>query len=611
MGFNPKAFLAESKKEKGFDPKAFLAQSNESSLTAEPPAPAPPAPEQAPADPDQQRWQALVEEQRAIFPKMSQEELEQMAARDRGAQQMGTFGLRDEGAGLVEGVKSVFSGGNYMDGYRKGKAESVALDEVAEARRPDEYLQGGVVGGVANAVATAPLMPVKGAIGLMATGGLQGGLQGFGSSKADLTHGGIDEIRQAGGDTVTGMGVGATVGAALGGAGKLATGATNYLSRLANTSTANAIGRVSSLVDEARSLFGLDKHASNASVDEAVAELARRTGIIGGGATRESISTNAAQFADDVGKHVSAVVGDLDRAASANPGALPDIRNVLAGFRKFRDSIPDMFQAGETARAEVDRLAKHLVATAQKAGRGGRWTFDELWQYRKGLDKSLRDIFSKENPTLPQEAKTELRRIVEGEMERAAQSVGGGLETAYARTKAAYAKAVFFEDAAAKGLLGEGQRAAQGIQIRLPWIGGAAAAGKQAANAALSNSGTSPTWANALHTLAQGANSTPVNAAGRLMSDAANAGGKFFAAEKAKSTPPVTPEVRALRIMQEAPETLPERFRPGVEEALQSGDKEKLSSLAFSAGNDGSSEGRKLYKLLMGREKTNGPTGPN
>lgn len=141
----------------------------------------------------------------------------------RGAMQGATFGFGDELVGAAKSANDVLFGTKKMkelpESYRQHRDVSRAYNEAAREVNPNAYTAGEVAGGIGTAFIPG-LGLLKGGTALKAIGqgAAIGGLQGLGTSNADLTKG---DIGNAAEDVVGG----ATVGGALGGVAHGAIGA--------------------------------------------------------------------------------------------------------------------------------------------------------------------------------------------------------------------------------------------------------------------------------------------------------------------------------------------------------------------------------------------------
>lgn len=144
-----------------------------------------------------------------------------------GAAQGATFNFADEGAAVtVAAAKKLgdlltkTKGGDPIENYRKARDYFRGKIDKAEEANPKTFMAGQFAGAAATAPlgeGAAGLLPMigKSAIAKMAA---LGGLQGLGASNADLTKG---DIGGAARDTAVGAGLGAVVGGAAKGIGKV------------------------------------------------------------------------------------------------------------------------------------------------------------------------------------------------------------------------------------------------------------------------------------------------------------------------------------------------------------------------------------------------------
>lgn len=135
----------------------------------------------------------------------------------RGLAQGATFGLADEVTGAVGSLKSLFTDEKLGDAYRRERDESRENYDKAEKENPGTYIAGqlasalipgtGALGTIGRAGEAASIGTKL--IGAAKTGAALGGLQGLGSSTADLTKG---DVKAAAEDTATGAAIGGVLG---------------------------------------------------------------------------------------------------------------------------------------------------------------------------------------------------------------------------------------------------------------------------------------------------------------------------------------------------------------------------------------------------------------
>lgn len=170
------------------------------------------------------------------FPEMGQPKPADNGAFDAGVRHFAhdaTFGLADELTGAIGGALDWAKGGSFGEGYDRAKATATGMDEAAAAQHP----VASAVGGVAGAVATAPLMPgmtiakvganagrlARAGAGLVngaTQGAVYGGLTGFGEGEGGVGN----RLANAGEQAVVGGAVGGPLGAGLGAIGRKAAG---------------------------------------------------------------------------------------------------------------------------------------------------------------------------------------------------------------------------------------------------------------------------------------------------------------------------------------------------------------------------------------------------
>lgn len=131
-------------------------------------------------------------------------------AAGRGVAQGITGGLADEATGLAGAfVNPTHSDKGFADRYRDSRDYARGVDHAASEQHPIASFAGNVAGGVGGAALVGPAAAtLKGAAGLGAAAGL-------GGSEADLTKPSLENLKQAGIDTVEG-GAGGAAGYGLG-----------------------------------------------------------------------------------------------------------------------------------------------------------------------------------------------------------------------------------------------------------------------------------------------------------------------------------------------------------------------------------------------------------
>jgi len=171
-------------------------------------------------NPNERQRQALA----ALQAKQSeaQREVGETSARYRGFAQGATFGLRDEAAGLIEGLTG---DAPYREGYPLGRDVSRGKDVMAKEEFPAEYSKGVLAGagassaipfGIASKAPAGATLAQKTMAGAKA-GGLTSFMQGFGRGE-----GFFDRLKEGGQDAIIGAGLGAGSQLAAHGVGSLA-----------------------------------------------------------------------------------------------------------------------------------------------------------------------------------------------------------------------------------------------------------------------------------------------------------------------------------------------------------------------------------------------------
>ena len=119
-----------------------------------------------------------------------------------------SFGLGDESAGAVAGIKSMMGGGDFLPAYQAERDDARADMATISERYPNAATGGYLAGAVVPAITAAPAATGKGMLGTMTRsgglGGAEGALQGAGNADG----------RGLVGETIKGMLVGAGAGIA-------------------------------------------------------------------------------------------------------------------------------------------------------------------------------------------------------------------------------------------------------------------------------------------------------------------------------------------------------------------------------------------------------------
>lgn len=163
----------------------------------------------------------------------------------RGGAQGFTLGFADEITAGVEALKDKLGGDPtpFEDLYAKRRGESRANYAAAKEANPNAYLVGELGGGAATALVPG-LGVAKGISGAVKVGALAGGLQGLGSSEADLLKGEV-------GEAATDAALGGAVGGATGAVGGLVSKGMQALRGRAARGVATAVDDQTALATEA------------------------------------------------------------------------------------------------------------------------------------------------------------------------------------------------------------------------------------------------------------------------------------------------------------------------------------------------------------------------
>lgn len=141
----------------------------------------------------------------------------------RGGVQGATLGFGDEAVGGLATLLDKLGGSkeSWGDLYREYRDQERSENDAAKRSHSNLYLGGQLAGGIipmlatggagAGATGTAKLLATLGRTA--ATGAAYGGIGALGDSRADLTSGNIDDVRQAVRDTTTGAAFGGVLGA--------------------------------------------------------------------------------------------------------------------------------------------------------------------------------------------------------------------------------------------------------------------------------------------------------------------------------------------------------------------------------------------------------------
>lgn len=251
---------------------------------------------------------ADAEEQKTFSP---------VEAGARGFVQGATLGLSDEAKGLAAGTKALFSGKKVGEEYDRARDEERQLNKMASEESPVEYTVGEVGGGILSP------SPIKGG-GLAKTaakGAIEGGVAGFGMGEGDIS----EQAKS----TVTGAGLGGTIGAAAKGVeavgGKLISAADEAVGSMRG-------GKAAQFVEEP------SKFREAAEAPQRIAEKKREFGEMSVGAKRQ-------------------IKGDLQLAERKSARKYEVLKDALSKFDKPVDEANDATTMARTILADSKKNA--------------------------------------------------------------------------------------------------------------------------------------------------------------------------------------------------------------------------------------------------------------
>jgi hypothetical protein len=246
--------------------------------------------------------------------------------------------------------------------------------------------------------------------------------------------------------------------------------------------------------------------ASSLGVDipKSLGEVAERKAIQSTGANLRQIEAlEGAGMAETRAKAARMIVEDLPKELGEKPGAiLSHARQAEAAVsletkigQEVRGSLRAIDEAGiakPSVEAIVDggrAIAERLEATplAEKEARAirrsvesfekkaGEPTFEELWEMRKRLDKTINFKAAGEGNSLEQ-AKLEFRRLIESTIEKdaakASAELGAEHAATYAKAKSDFRAATWIREATEKGAASEARNRSVGLSEQLGALGG-------------------------------------------------------------------------------------------------------------------------------------------
>lgn len=330
---------------------------------------------------------------RAIPAKSPTTEWEESAV--RGAAQGVTFGLADEGAGVLGAAKDIALGPaelkDYLERYKAHRDESRGKYEKAQKDNPKSYIAGDVAGSMGSAFVPGLgfANAAKGAsvAARLGRGALAGGLAGAGTSKVDLTKGtdltpsdvkqGLVDVGVGAGFGAAGQGVGEVVGK---GASKVAKG----LDEFADWNTLKAAGAMT----KDRKALRHQKRTKD------VADFLRKSGVVTFGSTvddslerskalqgqsRESISDALMQLDDHVarGQKLEPVAMEMTSQPgqqTVNAMAQDSVPTASGAMTRLPPQEPIGFVPSEAAK----RIEADLISPMKQGPHGAKKIAEQL-----------------------------------------------------------------------------------------------------------------------------------------------------------------------------------------------------------------------------------------
>ena len=279
---------------------------------------------------------SITDEQQT--PKVSE-----LASAGRGLVQGASMGFADEATGALEAAVDWIQNdpGSFVENYKKHRDESRQAYETAEQANPKSYMAGQFGG----AVGTALIPGMGGAsLGKLA---LQGGMQGLGSSEADLTEG---DVGGAALDTAIGTGIGLAGGAAAkqiaGMAGKAAPAVKNLAEEAATNPTLTKIGNATDVIGHTKGVA--NKLANIAMKMPEMPELAKKAIDFGGGVVGRKLAysnplTGTAQGISDAAKATQL----------AGKGVAESLENMIPRMGKYSSVLQQALARGSDSLAST------------------------------------------------------------------------------------------------------------------------------------------------------------------------------------------------------------------------------------------------------------------
>lgn len=279
----------------------------------------------------------------------------------RGLAQGASFGLRDEGAGLLKNPSGALKeiankfGANFSDEdieeYRRERDASRGLDLAAKEANPKSFAAGELGGAIGTSfIPGLGLAKGAGLAKTAATAAAQGAAYGLGGSEAD-------NATDLALDTLKGGGLGAAGGAAGYGLGKLAEKGIEKAGSLIGK-TANPLSRTAEKLAE--NATGATGRQSAQFADDAGRELLDR-GLVQFGDTPGKVAQRVSAANDDAGRAISTALEGLD-----NQGVRVDLHEIKRGIQQQIEDLSSV-PGNEKIVRELERELQNLVSRGESS----------------------------------------------------------------------------------------------------------------------------------------------------------------------------------------------------------------------------------------------------